>query len=392
MRRQFGLLSSARILALSLQSIVLILLARYAGVQEFGIASIILAVESVIISIAGLGLVPYILRELPRRNFAEVKGALRLNLLSTAVGFAIAAASGLLLGAFHPGSTLLFSLVLAGSLALDKNNEVQLSVSISKGGSVGPASSYILRSLLHLCIFFILINTNYDPLLAFAFARLAGSFVANFVGLKLSRITDSAGAVRSLAVLRETRHLAVSNAIGAFRGLDVAMVSMSAGAGAAGFYSAASKLQLPVSTVVNSLSAVLMPRASVSSLEHSVKTVKSIRNYAFFATLPMLIMMFFTEPIVIFIYGAEFSHSAQPLNWLLLGLPAVCAAPLLATILQARSMERHVTLNTAIFTPVTLVAVAVGALLMGAAGGAFAFSLLTWVRVIRLILLTKRMP
>lgn len=389
MRKQFAALAAARLIAAGLSALALVFVARFSEVQSFGTLVTFQAFQATLLAVFSLGITPFILREYSRGNMANVCAALRLNITSSAIAGSLAAIVPLI---FLRDPLFVCSVIsLAIAIALDKNIESQLGISIARGSKVIPSLSVLIRALVSFLSFLLFSFLGVDPILSFCVGRLLGSICGLIQVLMTTRRPYSADQVGQFQVIGVLWPLAMSNSIASLRSLDTVIVSGVSGLSTAGLYSAASKSLAPVTIVAGALSSVLMPRSTIMSSANARALIWRISKWALGLTLLLVPMTFFSSPALEFVFGADYTNAAGAFSWILVSLPAASVAPMIATILQAQGLDRYVVVNSAVFTPLALMAAGAGAIAFGATGAGASFAVLTWLRSVGLLAGTRRL-
>lgn len=107
-------------------------------------------------------------------------------------------------------------------------------------------------------------------------------------------------------------------AVSVYTVLDSTMLGFMAGDVSVGIYSAATKINRMLITVITSLNAILLPRLSFyaeTSPEQYKQTVRKSFNYILLISIPMVIGLFvLAEPVTIIFCGSEFTQSILPMR------------------------------------------------------------------------------
>ncbi|MGY2126974.1 lipopolysaccharide biosynthesis protein [Blastococcus sp. SYSU DS0617] len=389
MRKLFALMAAGRLLAALVQALQLILLARDVSVADFGRLLASFTAQTTILGIVGLGIVPFVLREYARGEMAGTVAALRLNLRTTLAGGVLGASLACL---FIPDWTLVASVIALGiAVALDKNIEARTAVAIARSSRMAPLISVIGRPIAALTFYLLLTNAGASAVLAFGIGRLVGVAAAVVAVWALVRLPQADAPLQLRELLQRLWPLAASNSIGTLRALDAVVVGLVAGPAATGLYTAASRILSPVSVVATSVSNVLMPHGATLKPREAGRLIRNLTVAAWLGVVLLSPFTLFAERAMMLLFGEEYAPGGGALSWLLVSLPLAAVAPLIATILQAQNLDRYVFVNTALFTPVTLVLAGLGATLWGASGAAASFAVLTGLRATRLAIGARRL-
>jgi O-antigen/teichoic acid export membrane protein len=378
MIRRFVSLSAARLVAVGVQAVALIVVARFVSVDVFGEVSVILAALTVVFVASSAGLPAFILRERALGDNAAVRAGLRANIVtSLVVGLAVAS-----VGAVIVRHDLLgLSLVLLVAVGVDKTIDGQLSVPIADGRSSVAVASILGRALLFAGAFALALalDSERGALAAYVVARgVAAAGAVAHILLVRTRVPDAPLPTRLL--VRRIGPLAGANLVSALRSLDSALVFLVGGSAAAGLYSAASRPFAPASIVAGAAGTVLMPHSATADWATLLTGMQRLQWLTVAATVAVAPLAFFGEPVAVLLYGERYAAAGPALGVCLLAVPAVISAAAIATVLQARGLERFVLVNSAVFLAVFVVAVVVGTLLGSSTGAAIGFAVSVWAR------------
>ncbi|MEF2977454.1 oligosaccharide flippase family protein [Subtercola sp. YIM 133946] len=372
MKQQFIFLVISRGAASVLNALSFVWLGRLVGVELVGILGIVTSVTAFIFVLADFGMATYISRERARGNDDVVIGALRFNVASTvSVGVLLTIA----LATFAAASALPWSTVLLGlASALEKNTETSLSVPIADKKKFVPAFNVLLRRGFTLIAFGVSLWIGLDPVLAFCIGTASAAVVG-----QLNIRTWMRGKVKSTtkwsaAQLRSVAGAAwpfwISNVTATARTLDISIVGWVASPYSAGLYSAASKIMNPFRLIPSTLTALIVPYAARQDSATARKT--SLKLVALFMSSLVIVIpaSFFSNYLVVFLLGEPFKGGGLIFALMLVGLPFVALAPPLGSVLQSQGEEKFVSFNGIVFAAVTILMVAVGALISGGEGAA----------------------
>jgi len=375
LRRQFLGLLSARAAASLLQAAAVVLVGRSSGVAEFGRLGVVLSVGAVFMTVADLGASTLLVKARADGDDALVRSLLSLNAVTTAaasgLGVVVWGAFGALSGSLAPYWAVLAFL----ALAVEKNVDTALGVSVAEGASRPTLISVLLRRSVQLVVMVVL-QPVVGALSGFALGYLLSVATAQ---LHLRRELSSLGVKVGAAGLAELRAAAkacapylVSNVSAQSRMLDVSIVAATAGAGSAGLYSASQRLANPILLIPQALTSVLMPHAT----RGTARRAKEITHQLALGTLVLCIAMasavFWAEPLIVLLFGSAYAGAGSVLAIMLVSLPLVGLSSALGSVLQARGKQMYVAANGLVFAALGLAGLWVGASQLGAAGAAAA--------------------
>jgi O-antigen/teichoic acid export membrane protein len=376
-KRQMMLLTAARLSAAALQAVALIVIARTSPVAHFGAFSIVFAVQSTVFTIGALGLQSYILREMPQGRFALVRGALRLNVISSVCAAAVALVTTVWVRQDMVG--VIVAAALTGAFLLDKNSGVLQAVSIGAGRIRRPAVSVVAAPLIT-TIGVLALGSWADAPLIYAAARLLGAAIAWLLVLPARGLMEGAPAGEGpLATLRRVWPLAVVTTAVTF---DTAIVGAVGGRIQAAYYSAASKIIAPLAIGTSSVSTVLMPHVAVMDAD-SARDVRRRIVWLGVALSVVSIPVGLLAPWGMgLLFGPEYSAAGSTLTALIWAVPSLTVGPLLETYLQATGRERLVAAIAVWYSLASIAGALIGTILLGALGAALSVAALNLVKVV----------
>lgn len=370
MKAQFIVLLGARILSGGLQAISFILLARWAGVQDFGLIAIVTGVGAVLFAVADWGLSSY----LPRARAKGLNGEVVTGLL---MNFSGNIAAGVLFGvvlavmAGVNGSAPWLCLIPL-ALAMDQFTEAGLTVPVADKAKLVIVVSVLIRRSLALGVFLSLYVSGTDAVPAYCTGLLAAAtaglvHISVFLRRRLKPVSDRAS-VRAL--YKALAPYLVANLSSQARTFDTAIVGAVVSVASAGLYSAAFRLVNPLMLISGSIVAVVLPHAARLSLPSAKQLGRKLTALTLLSSLPLVAAIPFAGSIVVFLFGDDFSSAAPALAWAIAAIPFLSLAPPMGGVLQSQGYESFVAKNGAVFAVANLGAVLVGALAWGPSGAA----------------------
>lgn len=379
MKRRMVVLTGARLSGSALQAVALIALARSTAVPQFGEFSVVFAVQSTIFTIGALGLQGYVLREMARQRGARVRGALRLNMASSAVAAIVALVATL--GVRRDAGGLLIAAALVCAFTLEKNAGVRQAVLISKGGILRPSMSTAVVPLVTM-LSVVSLPVGDRPL-AYAIGRLGGASIGLALVTGASKVFGRDGSADSLGTtLRRVWPLAVNGIVTTAVTFDTAVVGGLSGRVQAAFYSAATKLIAPLAIGTSSVSTVLMPHAAVLDLEGARRLRRSIMKLGL-ALLAASVPGSLLAPVAVqLLFGSAYAGAGSVLMVMIWAVPSLTVGPLLETYLQATNRERAVAAIAVVYSAAAVSGAVVGTLALGALGVAISVTVLNTLKVI----------
>lgn len=385
--RQFAWVSAGRVVAALLQAVVLALVARAVSPTEFGFLGVFLGLAAVAQTFTEMGIATFIIRERAANpQSGDIAVAMRFNTFSSAV-LSVLTGIVLLIAGFAAATEWLYLLPLAIWIGAERNADARISIALADGDARINVSNLVGRRALATVILLGLIVAGVDGLLSYSIALaiaavLSSVFANRYVRERVS--PRSGSSFRS--VLAESRAYWIHSVATQARNLDVPVVSAVAGATAAGFYSAGSRLTNPLRILPYSLASVLLPEAT-----RAHRSGRSLRPSLVLAgamglgvTLLYIALIPLTPWLVQTVLGSQYLGAIAVVQVVLLGMPFAAGVTLAHVILQAIGRKSVVAASSTIFTILTLASVLVAAFLGGALGAAYAMSGVTALQFIYL--------
>lgn len=376
--RQFGWVSGGRILAAVLQTANLVIVARFAGPQLFGIATIALAVVVVMQAVFNLGLMTYVVRRRAESASTDprIEAALRLSDYSGAL-LAVALMIGIA-GLGASGVPVVYQLLpLAIWAAADLSTDTWLGVALADGDARINTVSIVTRRVASLTLTIVAMALDVAPLLAFACGMAGPSVVANVAARRGMKARTGGLLSQRLfgTVFAEAKHYWLTSVSTQARNADVLLVGVLAGTFQAAFYGAAAKITGPLRILPTSLATVLMPRVARHGLVGLRQATRSTGLFLGVLTLIYVGGVVAAPALVPLVLGTEYAPAVGAIQVVLIGLVFAAISSLLGAVLQGLGHRRVVSLVATLFTAICLIGVAVGSVKVGALGAAVALAM-----------------
>ncbi|WP_062530161.1 lipopolysaccharide biosynthesis protein [Demequina rhizosphaerae] len=369
MTRQFVTLLGARGAASLAQATVLVLVARWMQVADYGALMGWAGALLVAATIADLGVSGYVLVELPKGRLATVRRALRLNTLTSIAGGMVFAAVGALIA---PDALKPAFAILAVAAFLEKNTETLTYVRIAQGDTVVPALSILLRRMLNLGLtplLYLVVGVNAAVAYALGYAIACGIAQVH-ARIPVVRSIPAGPIVATWAVLRRSMRIMVELAAGGARTLDTAVVGAVAGGAAAGAYAAGTRLANPFVLIAGTLSNVLMPHVSLADPVASRRIARRLAIATAVLGAAVFPIAMLVAPLLPILLGDGYEASQGVFAWALPAIFFVGMSTAFAGFLQALGRSGFVAIAAGVNVPVLLGAVAIGAGMGGAPAAA----------------------
>lgn len=372
---QYGWLLASRLTSVALQAVTLVLLARWVGPSSFGVAAAVMGVLTVAGALADLGLGPLLLRQRSAdRSYRRTTQILRTN-AATSVGLAVLAVAVLGVLGTTTGSSALHGLIpLAIWVAAEKNGDLWLNLATSEGRTQVSALSILLRRGLGLGLF-VSLSVVLPTLWAFSTGLAVGSIVANLVIRRLLvHARTDAPSTEIIQLVREAWPFYLNSVAAQARNLDVMIVSGVAGPVAAGVYAVPARMTSPLRLLPTSLSPIIVRYAALGT-PSALRAIRHVSIIVMVVMPAVMLAVAVAAPWLIDVsLGAQFSSAVLPLRIICGGLVFAFAVSLQTSYLQGRGEEQYVGKVAVVITVLTLSSLALGAILGGSTGAAYAAS------------------
>lgn len=387
--KQFIWVSIGRAAAAVLQAVVLALVARAVTPAEFGLLGVFLGFATVAQTVIDMGVATFIIRERASKpESGDIALAMRFNWF-TSILLSVLTAAAIAITAFVATYEWLFLLPLAVWIGAERNADARISIALADGDAKINVINLVGRRLLATGILVALVSLGTDGLLAYssalAVAAVVSSIFAN--GYVRKRVSPRSGSsYREL--LRRSRPYWIHSVATQSRNLDSALVGAAAGATAAGYYTAGSRLTNPLRILPYSLANVLLPEASRAytqgrSLRSAYLMAGGMGAVLAVVYLALIPLMPWLIPIVL---GADYVGAIVVIQIVLVGFPFAAGVSLVHALLQAMGRKSVVATSSTIFAALTLASVWFAALEWGAVGAAVAMSITTFLQFLYLLI------
>ncbi|MHA7141945.1 lipopolysaccharide biosynthesis protein [Arthrobacter sp. Sr33] len=372
MKLQFLVMLATRVFASGVQAVSVVLLARWVGIETFGLIAVVLGIGGVLFTVSDWGLSSYIPRARAKGDHGDVATGLRMSCGGNLIAGILFALAILVIGLSTGASSWLCLLPIA--LALDQFTEAGLTVPVADKLKRPIIVSVLLRRCAALAIFVGLFMVDVDPLAAYTLGMLISGLLglAHILVVLRSRMRGIRERSPFRVLYRSLTPYMVANLSAASRSLDAAIVAGTTSVASAGLYSAAFRITRPLMLVGSAAVAVILPHAARESLATVKRLGWQLSAAAGLSVIPLAVVAYFAEPIVILLFGAPYADAAPAFALAVLAIPFLSLAPPLGGMLQAQGYQNFVARNGVIFAAVTLASVWVGAVYWeatGAAGG-----------------------
>lgn len=377
---QFAWVSMGRVVAAVLQALILALVARSVTPAEFGILGVFLGIATVAQTVIDMGVATFIIRERAARpDSGEIALAMRFNSF-TSICLVVLTAVAITVAGVGISSAWWLLLPLAIWIGSERNADARISIALADGDAKINVANLVGRRLLATALLLALVSLGVDGLLSYAVAlalaaALSSVFANSYVRKRVAPRSDTT--YREL--LRKSRPYWIHSVATQSKNLDSALVAAGAGAAAAGFYTAGSRLTNPLRILPYSLASVLLPEATRAHANG--RTLRPAYVLAGAMGVGLSVVYLALVPVapwlVVTVLGPAYEGAVGVIQIVLLGFPFAAGISLVHVLLQAVGRKGIVAVSSTIFAVVTLASVWLAAVLWGAIGAAIALSVST---------------
>jgi O-antigen/teichoic acid export membrane protein len=374
MRRQATWLLASRTIAAALQAILLILLARELAPRDFGILNATIGVLTFIGVVIDFGLTAYSVKaySIEKSPGASLTAMRLIRIIAASfvgLGLIVASVGSLVVG-LEPAVLGLGILIW---VALEKVCEAEAAQFIARQMVVEPAISTVLRRGVSLGLYVTL--TGLLPLtFGLAISLVAGSAVGYlYINIAARRIKRGVLQTRGTIVLRAALPFGVSSTFAQTKNLDFAVVSLTAGAEAAGGYAAASRLAAPLLLLTSAIATAVMP--SMGSAGPGA--ARQITRILIFTGLAGILVSLGFLPIsgwiMATVFGPDYAVAGPLFVVVMAGTVLNALQSPLSAVLQGLGDARVVAIYTLAFGVALIVLIGCGGVLGGAFGAGIGY-------------------
>lgn len=331
-----------------------VLAARYLGVNSFGVFSFFLGVAVLGAELGNLGFGQALVRFGHGREFRAVFSVCFMQAAAVSV---VLMALAILAGVFTL-TNFVFSAFAASSLLFVS---VHTQSFLAREEFYRYAGTNIFGNIIRLFLLGALKRQGFVSaeyfLLAFAGANFSAALLAfAVISLKENRLPfDFTGFVSSFRKIADYGGwLGASFGAAALAGkIDIPLIYSLAGAEAVGIYSAAQKLVSVIPQIAASLEGVFAPK--FSKKENFAQNFREYLIISLVFGLSLLILLFFSAPILTLIFGPKYKDSVKIFNLLILGLVfLVISGPFATKVLYFYSKSKYHFFNSLVQLFLTL--------------------------------------
>lgn len=375
MKRQFVLVGGSRAAGAFLQAATVILLGRFSSLDAFGFIGVIMSIGAFALTVADFGVSTLIVKEYSQREFVQVDELAALNLLTT-LATALVGLVAILCISLQSGIEYIWFTLLVLGLALEKNTDTLLGTTIAADRPWDSVTSILVRRLCLVAVTTIAAISGFDVVAAYCAGYFLSSVVSQlhirWVCAHRLAIAPHISPRAALPALHRCVPYALSNITAQSRLLDVTIIGTISGVSAAGLYSAGQRLTNPMMLVPQTVTSLVLPRASKSSRNEALRLSMHLIAWTVAAAAVCAPMIWLGSSITSLLFGEDFAPAGPIFGLLLVSVPVVGLSSTLGSILQGQGQASSVAMNGIIFAVVCIGLIAFGALFFGGAAAALA--------------------
>ncbi len=331
--------------------IVMIYLARYLGVSEFGKYNLIFAYLAFFGVLTNLGINEILVRDIARDKAVAPKiignvYTIRLILSVFAIFLAIIVAT------IIPEYRKILSYIFVASMTLIFISFSDLYSTIFQANfkmKYNVVAKLFYKAISAILIFWIIFSggTLMLIIISLVFSEIIKTLICYLFSRKFLKASASLDFSLWKYILKESAPLALTGFIFIiYYRIDVIMISLMMSNYEVGLYSAAYKLSEPLSLIPYSLMISIFPIMSASfknSKNTLIKSYKYSMKYLLIVTLPIAtIITFFSDKIIFLIYGIDFVNSTSALQILIWSLVFSSMNSVVANLLVSINKQKFI--------------------------------------------------
>lgn len=391
--RRFLWITASRVVSAVLQAISIILVARAAGTEDFGLLTAFMGIVIIFQALSDLGIMTYVIRLRARTpNSQVVAWALQIyRRMGLVLGICLTGVAVVMALALREPWWLLFPLGLAG--CLERQSDIRMGMAVADGEVWKNSLNIITRRSVTLGIVFASINSGVDPVLAFGIASLIASLISLCLSKSLVKVVNSREKVNREGI-REIFSVSKSfwaNSLGVqLRNLDAFLVTAIGGATVGGYYGAVSRSLNPLMMVSSSLAGIVLPMAARTDGKTGRDITVPVAIVTFLTSSMYVVLAFNAEALVIFLFGEGYLQAADGFRIVLIGLIFASLSALQTSFLQARGAEKMVGRVAMATSLVSLSGISVGVAISGVEGAAVGLASAYFMQCVLLLVLGRR--
>lgn len=358
------------------QALSMVVVARFAGPDQFGVFAAYFAGISVIMILADLGVQTLGIRHRAKEDSAALAVAVMglQRLMNLGVGFLLQVVM-ILLVVTHQVPP--WSLFIAPALFFDKELMGGLGLALSEGRSriqlfaLGVSRATCLGitvlgiSLLHLPAIYVYLSCFMAlSAVACAYVSAAGP------RYNLPKWTEA------FRMVRQAFPFWVATLSGQIRSLDLVLVSLFSTSMQTGLYALPSRATGPARILGTSLSAMAIPAAARGDRDELRRLSRTMHQVGVTSVIGFAVVAITAESVVPLIMGDAYQGSVRPLQIICVGLAMNVPGSYLSGLLQGSGQQARIARLGVGLGIITLILVPLGALTCGASGAATAVTII----------------
>ncbi|MEX5256848.1 lipopolysaccharide biosynthesis protein [Kocuria arenosa] len=391
--RRFMWIIVSRVISAALQALSIILVARAAGAENFGLLTAFMGIVIILQTLSDMGITTYVIRlrsKVP--NSPDLAWALQIyRRLGFLLGVALAAVAASMAIMLSQPWWLLVPLGVAGSL--ERQSNIRLAMAVADGEVWKNSLNMIARRSLTLGLVLAAIELGVNPVLSFGVASFAASLLSLWLSWRLVTVVRSEESVNHAKfkeIFQVSRHF-WANSLGVqLRNLDAFLVTIIGGVSTGGYYGAISRSLNPLMLVSSSLAGIVLPMAAREQGRPGRNIKTPVAIVTVLTSLMYVTLAFNAETLVLLLFGRDYLQATNGLRIVLIGLIFASLSSLQTAFLQARGAERAVGRVAIATSLVSLTSISVGVAVAGVDGAALGLASSYAVQCTALLVLGRR--
>jgi O-antigen/teichoic acid export membrane protein len=384
-----GSLFAARAAAGVAQSVMLVWVAHDLSAAQFGSFNSFFGVGNFLVAIADLGVGTLLLRERAReRDNPLIPTILRINAWGMASLAVILIAIYFLI--FRNSLAIIVAALVGAWILLERNSETWLAIAIADMKVATTAVVIVLRRIVPLGFMAVLVTgAHINAAVAFGVAQVAGGALGVFLTRYALRDSISRqSSARSRLVIAKATHFWLAVGASQARELEPGILASVTTAAESGAYGLGSRLARPVQLLATSAAQVMLSGYARATASASRRAVRRIAVAALASSCVAPASWLATGPLL-HVLSLDRYHATAVVNASILATVWVAFSSPVASVLQARDLERAVAITNVTSAVLGLGAVAAGALIGGAFWATVAVGTVYFIRFWALFLISE---
>jgi O-antigen/teichoic acid export membrane protein len=334
---------AGRIFAAGIQTIGIILLARWESVENFGVVVSILALSVLLHAIIDFGLSPFLIKEYAKTHNEQLASeCIILNAKAANIFSFLSMILLVILGMLL--DSLYYSLIpLSIWVAFERRADLLLGLYIAEGNNKKATQFLLIRRFLFIISFvFLYLILNIGATLAYSMgiamaAILSYIQVSKQFNFKIIEWSND----KNWNILKQSFPFWINSLFAQLRNIDVLVVTLILGSVQGAYFGFVNRSIAPLNMISTSMASVILPSVSKKEIEEH-----EFLKYIFFITLvasvPYFLVYFFVDSLIPMFLGNNYFATIELIKIVCIGLVFFSASSIINSILQGIDMQKHV--------------------------------------------------